>query len=188
MKPKLTREVQLLSDIASAFAESLDLEHTLKTILKLLDSHLKLQRGTITLLDPDSEMIKIKLAHGLSNKSKELGSYRIGEGITGMVCKVAKKLLCRIFQRTRDSCTEPAQERSERARRFRFFACLSSWKERPSVRSAPIDRAAATGTLRPISASSMSFQPWLLRLLSSTSLWSRTAGSFAMKMSASVRS
>jgi len=50
MKAKLTKEVQLLSNISKAFAESLDLEATLKSILKSLDTHLKLQRGTITLL------------------------------------------------------------------------------------------------------------------------------------------
>jgi Nif-specific regulatory protein len=93
MKAKLTKEVQLLSDISKAFADSLDLEMTLKSIFKSLDTHLEMQRGTITLLDPDSEIINIKVAHGLSSKSKKLGSYRIGEGITGTVVQTGKEIV-----------------------------------------------------------------------------------------------
>ncbi|MHC4791444.1 MAG: sigma 54-interacting transcriptional regulator [Planctomycetota bacterium] len=91
MKEKLAREVQLLSDISKAFAESLDLEQTLKSILKSLDTHLKLQRGTITLLDLETETIIIKVAHGLSERAKSLGRYKIGEGITGMVVQSGKE-------------------------------------------------------------------------------------------------
>ena len=90
MKVKLTGEIQLLSDISEAFAESLDLEATLKSILKLFDTHLKLRRGTITLLDPDTEMIHVRVAHGLSKQSKKVGSYKMGEGITGMVVQSGK--------------------------------------------------------------------------------------------------
>jgi len=93
MKAKLTKEVQLLSDISKTFAESLDLEATLKSILKSLDTHLKLQRGTITLLEPQTEMINIKVAHGLSERSKRLGSYKVGEGITGMVVQNGKEIM-----------------------------------------------------------------------------------------------
>jgi len=93
MKTKLAKEVRLLSDISRAFAESLDLEESLKSIFNSLDTHLKLRRGTITLLDPDSETISIKVAHGLSEKSKKLGTYRVGEGITGMVVQTGKEII-----------------------------------------------------------------------------------------------
>ncbi len=93
MKAKLTREVKILSDMSEALAESLDLEATLKSILKSFDSHLKLRRGTITLLDPDTEMINVKVAHGLSKKSKSVGSYKIGEGITGLVVQGGKEII-----------------------------------------------------------------------------------------------
>ena len=43
MKAKPNKEFALLSDIATAFAESLDLEQTLRSMLKLLDTHLKLR-------------------------------------------------------------------------------------------------------------------------------------------------
>ncbi len=93
MKAKQSAEVQLLSDVAKAFAESLDLEETLKSILKSLDTHLKLRRGTITLLDPQTETLTIRVAHGLSEKSKSLGSYRVGEGITGRVVQTGEEIV-----------------------------------------------------------------------------------------------
>ncbi|MFA5423919.1 MAG: sigma 54-interacting transcriptional regulator [Phycisphaerae bacterium] len=93
MKVKQNKEFELLSDIATAFAVSLDLEQTLKTMLKLLDTHLKLRRGTITLLDQDSETINIRVAHGLSEKSMSRGSYKIGEGITGTVVQSGRQIV-----------------------------------------------------------------------------------------------
>jgi len=93
MKTTFATEVQLLSDIAKAFAESLNLEETLKSILTLLDTHLRLQRGTITLLDPDTETINIKVAHGLSERSKSQGSYKVGEGITGRVVQSGESIV-----------------------------------------------------------------------------------------------
>jgi len=93
MKARLEKEVRLLSDISKAFTESLDLEDTLKSILKSLDAYLKLRRGTITLLDPETETIRIKVAHGLSRKSTRLGTYKVGEGITGLVVETGKEIV-----------------------------------------------------------------------------------------------
>ncbi len=92
-KARQSAEVQLLSDVAKAFAESLDLEETLKSILKSLDTHLKLRRGTITLLDPQTETLTIRVAHGLSEQSKNLGSYKVGEGITGRVVQTGEEIV-----------------------------------------------------------------------------------------------
>ena len=93
MRAKRAREVELLSDISKAFAESLDLEETLKSILKSLDTYLKLRRGTITLLQAETETISIEVAHGLSKRSKSLGSYKVGEGITGLVVQSGKEIV-----------------------------------------------------------------------------------------------
>jgi Nif-specific regulatory protein len=93
MRTKLAAETQLLSDIAKVFAESLDLGEMLRSMLKSLDTHLKLQRGTITLLDPETEMINIKVAHGISEKSKKQGSYKVGEGITGLVVQSGREIV-----------------------------------------------------------------------------------------------
>jgi Nif-specific regulatory protein len=93
MKARLAKEVELLSDISKTLAESLDLEETLMSMLKSFDTHLKLRRGTITLLDPDTETINVRLAHGLSKKSQSMASYKVGEGITGLVVQSGKEIV-----------------------------------------------------------------------------------------------
>ncbi len=93
MKANPAKEVQLLSDIAKGLAESLDLRQTLRSILKSLDTHLKLQRGTITLLNPDTETINIEIAHGISEQSKKMGIYKMGEGVTGTVVATGKEII-----------------------------------------------------------------------------------------------
>ena len=65
--------VSLLHKISQSFANSLDLQVTLESVLHLLDQHLQLNRGTITVLDEDSETIHITVAHGLSDEAKKLG-------------------------------------------------------------------------------------------------------------------
>ena len=84
-KTQISKQVQLLSNIANAFAESFDLEATLQLILKSLDSHLNLEMGTINLLDAKSETIKVVVAHGVIEEGRKQGGLKAGEGITGKV-------------------------------------------------------------------------------------------------------
>ena len=93
MDTKLAKEVQLLSDITKAFAGSLDLELALKSILKSLDTHLKMQRAAITLLDPDAETINIKVGYGLASKNKRPGRDKVIEGIAGTVIRNGKEIV-----------------------------------------------------------------------------------------------
>jgi Nif-specific regulatory protein len=116
MTAKRTREVELLSDISRDFSESLNLEETLKSILKSLDGHLGLRRGTITLLDPLTETIKIRIAHGLSKRSTSLASYKVGEGVTGRVVQSGKAIVVpdiskdpRFLHKTRSRKKEPGK-------------------------------------------------------------------------------
>ncbi len=93
MSKKLSSDVALLAAVAKAFAESLSLEATLESILKSMDSYLKLERGLITLLNPDSETINIKVAHGITDESKKAVTYKVGEGITGLVVQTGKEVV-----------------------------------------------------------------------------------------------
>ncbi len=143
MKAKSGAQVQLLSDIAKAFAESLHLEETLKSILTSLDTHLKWQRGTITLLDPETETINIKVAHGLSERSKSLGSYKVGEGITGRVVQTGESIVVpdiskdpRFLHRTRS--------RTDGGKKIAFF-CVPIKLEGKTVGTLSIDRQAGRG-------------------------------------------
>lgn len=73
MNPNSTSQLEILAEVARAFAESLDLEVTIRSILKRLHTHLGLQRGTVTLLEESTNSIRIQLAHGLSRQSISRG-------------------------------------------------------------------------------------------------------------------
>jgi len=93
MAKRKRSEVELLAQIASAFASSLDLEATFRAILRLLDEHVGLQRGTITLFDPDSELIHVNVAHGFEATDARNVTYHIGEGITGTVVQTGREIV-----------------------------------------------------------------------------------------------
>jgi Nif-specific regulatory protein len=145
MKLKVENEVQLLGAMAQVFAESLNLEITLESALKLLETHLKLRRGTITLLDLETETIAIRVAHGLSEESKKLGIYKIGEGITGIVVQTGKEVVVpdigkdpRFLDRT------GARTKEKGGERIAFF-CVPIKLEGKTVGTLSADRVAGTG-------------------------------------------
>jgi len=143
MKAKPAGEVELLSEISKALAESLDLEKTLTSILKSFETHMNLRRGTITLLDQETERINVKVAHGLSKKSQSLGSYKVGEGITGLVVQSGREIVVpdiskdpRFLYKTR------ARERRE-GKRIAFF-CVPIKLEGRTIGTLSADKEAGT--------------------------------------------
>lgn len=144
MKAKLAREVEILSDISKAFAESLDLEESLKSILKSLDTHLKLQRGTITLLDPQTETINIKVAHGLTERSKRLGSYKVGEGITGKVVQSGKEIIVPDISKDPRFLHKTKSRKQASDKRIAFF-CVPIKLEGKTIGALSVDRQAGRG-------------------------------------------
>jgi len=144
MKAKFAVEVQLLSDIAKALAESLHLEETLKSILQSLDTHLKWQRGTITLLDPETETINIKVAHGLSERSKTLGSYKVGEGITGRVVQTGESIVVPDISKDPRFLHRTRSRKVDDGRKIAFF-CVPIKLEGKTVGALSIDRQTGRG-------------------------------------------
>ena len=141
MKLKPAREVEILSDISKALAESLDLEETLTSILKSFDTHLKLRRGTITLLDPDTETINIRIAHGLSNKSKSMASYKVGEGITGLVVQSGKEIIVPDISKDPRFLHKTRSRKQQKGKRIAFF-CVPIKLEGKTVGALSVDKQA----------------------------------------------
>ncbi len=139
MAAKLPREVRILSDIAGILANSLDLEETLKAVLKVLDTHLKLRRGTITLFDPVSETIKISVAHGLSERSKKSTEYRVGEGITGMVVQSGKEIVVPDITKDQRFLHKAVQRKPVKGKRVAFF-CVPIKLEGNTIGALSVDR------------------------------------------------
>ncbi|OGC21840.1 sigma-54-dependent Fis family transcriptional regulator [candidate division WOR-1 bacterium RIFOXYC2_FULL_37_10] len=86
-------KVRTLVEISSALSSSLNLEKTLESILKVLSDSLEMQRGTITLVDPKTNELRIEIAFGLTKEEKERGRYKIGEGVTGKVVETGEAMV-----------------------------------------------------------------------------------------------
>lgn len=133
------KEVQLLSDAAKGLAESLDLKQTLRSILKSLDTHLELQRGTITLFNPDTETINIEIAHGLSEQSQKMGIYKMGEGITGTVVKSGKELVVKDISKDPRFVHKTKTRQPTNGKPIAFF-CVPIKLEGETVGALSVDR------------------------------------------------
>ena len=93
MSPTRDLKVKVLVDISEALSSSLDLKESFESILKVLSDSLEMKRGTITLVDPLTNELRIEVAHGLTKKEMERGRYKIGEGITGKVVETGQPMV-----------------------------------------------------------------------------------------------
>ena len=86
-------ELETLYRISQILAAGGQQKQTLAEVLDTLDSELGMNRGTVTLLSPDSSEIKIEVAHNLSPEQSSKVRYRMGEGITGKVIESGKAMV-----------------------------------------------------------------------------------------------
>jgi len=139
MAKKLAKEVCLLSDVAKAFAESLDLKETLVLILKVLETHVKLERGAIALLDPDSELITLKVAHGVSEESRKHVTYRVGEGITGLVVQTGREVVVPDISKDPRFLAKTGERKHSKGQKIAFF-CVPIKLEGRAIGTISVDR------------------------------------------------
>ena len=85
-------EIGCLYEITKAIHGTLDLRKALYRVLDLLSEYLGMNRGSITLLNPETSEIHIEVAHGMSSRTKTKGRYRLGEGITGRVIESGRPM------------------------------------------------------------------------------------------------
>jgi Nif-specific regulatory protein len=85
-------EIGCLYEITKAIHGTLDLRKGLYRILDLLSEHLGMNRGSVTLLNPETSEIHIEVAHGMSMEAKTKGRYKLGEGITGRVIETGRPM------------------------------------------------------------------------------------------------
>ena len=79
-------ELSAIYEISKILSSSLDLRVTLREVLAVLSSHLKMRRGMASLVQESGELHVVS-ASGLSEEEVERGRYRIGEGIIGRIMK-----------------------------------------------------------------------------------------------------
>lgn len=139
MAKKLAQEVGLLADVAKALAESLDLKATLGSILNTLETHLKLERGAISLLDPDSETINIVVAHGISESSMKNVTYKVGEGITGLVVQSGKEVVVPDISKDPRFLSKTGERQRAKGQKV-AFCCVPIKLEGKTVGAISVDR------------------------------------------------
>jgi Nif-specific regulatory protein len=91
MKANLTeQELKVLYEISKIVGQALNLDQALEAILAILSDSLAMQRGTVTLKDPETGHLRICASHGLSPEEKLRGVYRLDEGVTGLIFRTAQ--------------------------------------------------------------------------------------------------
>ena len=91
LRPK-PNEIACLYKMTNAIHSTFELRKSLYKVLDILAEHLGMNRGSITLLDPETSEIHIEVAHGISSAAKTKGRYKLGEGITGRVIESGRPL------------------------------------------------------------------------------------------------
>ena len=87
---KKIEEASFFYEISETLNEHLELKKSLYKVLDILSSSLDMARGTITLLDPVRNEIRIEVAHGITQRAMQRVKYKLGEGITGGVIQSGK--------------------------------------------------------------------------------------------------
>ena len=85
-------EIAVLYEVTNAIHSTFELRRSLYKVLDLLAELLDMNRGSITLLDPDTSEIHIEVAHGISSVEKTKGRYKLGEGVTGRVIESGRPM------------------------------------------------------------------------------------------------
>ncbi len=78
-------ELQALYEIAQLIGLAVDLDTTLAEILRILHVTLRMERGTLVLLDDSGSRLVIRASCGLTPAEVERGVYRVDEGVIGKV-------------------------------------------------------------------------------------------------------
>ena len=91
METNLTeQELKVLYEISKIVGQALNLDQALEAVLAILSDALSMQRGTVTLKDPETGHLRICASHGLSPEERLRGVYRLDEGVTGLIFRTAQ--------------------------------------------------------------------------------------------------
>ncbi len=78
-------ELQALYEIAQLIGSAVDLDSNLSGILRVLHDTLRMERGTLALLDSSGSRLVIRASCGLTPAEVERGVYSVNEGVVGKV-------------------------------------------------------------------------------------------------------
>ncbi len=93
MQHRVADELTILFEITQNLAAPGPLPRNLQHILKVLAQRMDMERGTITILNPETQEIHIEVAHGLTAEARRRGRYKLGEGVTGRVVETGEPMV-----------------------------------------------------------------------------------------------
>jgi len=82
-------KITLFYEISKALNE-LNMERSLYKVLEILAESMRMERGTISILNPVNNEIRMEVAHGITKNAMEKGKYKLGEGVIGKVIQTGK--------------------------------------------------------------------------------------------------
>ena len=87
------KELTVLYKVSQLIGSSFDFQEVFSEILNTFHFHLGMNRGTITLLNPETGELEIRAAHGMTDEEVKKGKYLVGEGITGKVVETGEPMV-----------------------------------------------------------------------------------------------
>ena len=81
----LRTELETLYQVSQVLSRSLDFKETLAAVLRVLHDGVGLERGMVSLVEPETGELQVSVAHGLSGIFTEDIRYRPGEGVIGLI-------------------------------------------------------------------------------------------------------
>src|SRR4030042_1951476 len=90
---KNLKQLETLYKVSQILVTGARQQQALADVLDTLDAELDLNRGTITILSPDGNEIRVEAAHNLSEEQSRRITYQIGEGVTGKVMQTGKPII-----------------------------------------------------------------------------------------------
>jgi Nif-specific regulatory protein len=92
MMPFSYEDLEVLHDLAKVLATTVDLREQLEKVLNELSSGTGMNRAMISILDRDTGMAILDVAHGVEIDGLDI-TYMPGEGITGQVAQTGKPMV-----------------------------------------------------------------------------------------------
>ncbi len=89
----LRSELETLYHVSQVLSRSLNLKATLSELLRVLDEGVGLEKGMVSLLEPDSGGLLVTAVHGMGALLADDVRYNPGEGVVGMVMKDGEQVV-----------------------------------------------------------------------------------------------
>ena len=117
------RELFLLFEISQALNLSKNIQDIVRPILEAMAEHMGMLRGTLTILNRETNEILIEEAYGLSDDELVRGRYKVGEGVTGKVVESGEPMVVPNVS-TEPMFLDKTKARADLSRKDISFICV----------------------------------------------------------------